>query len=155
VQSASGWRALALAHPVHKRPDSLPTDPAGLASDVAPDWVAVARQWDGVHLGFGGLLAASLRPLGPPGEVTVLWTWECEQTVWVREAFTGRAALPPLTEPPPLPRVDIMPFELAAAARDRPSVGYLPAVEPDPRAEPGLVPPEARHRRPHRRWFRR
>ena len=68
--------------------------PGGLASDVAPDWVAVRREWDGVHLSFGGLLAASLVPLGRAGERTALWTWECEQTCWLRDVFAARADLP-------------------------------------------------------------
>ena len=52
--------ALALAHPVRKAPTGVNPDPAGLASDVAPDWVSVAQAWDGVHLGFGGLLAVMI-----------------------------------------------------------------------------------------------
>jgi hypothetical protein len=160
VRSADDWRALALAHPVRKAPTGVNPDPDGLASDVAPDWVSVARQWDGVHLGFGGLLAASLRPLGAAGDRTVLWTWECEQTVWVRDAFAGRAPLPPLTAAPPL-HYDTGPFELVAAGHQSESVGYLRPVEPAAGAVPGLAPPEARHRRPRRprrprrRWFRR
>ena len=147
VQSADAWRALALAHPVRKQGPANP-DPVGLATDVAPDWVAVGRQWDGVHLGFGGLLAASLRPLGPPGEVTALWSWECEQTVWVRDAFAARVPLPPLTAAPPLPG-DVEPFKLVAAGYDPESVGSAPA------GGAGPARPEARHRRPRRRWFGR
>jgi hypothetical protein len=154
VRAAEDWRALALAHPVHKAPDQVSSDPAGLESDVAPDWVSVARQWDAVHLGFGGLLAASLRPLGPAGARTTLWTWECEQTVWLRDAFADRTSLPPLLEPPAL-RYDIGPYELAAARVESESVGYLRPVEPAPWAEPGLAPAEPRRRRPWRRWFRR
>lgn len=140
VRSAADWRELALSHPVRKAPDSVDSDPVGLASDVAPDWVSVAREWDGVHLGFGGLLAGSLRPLGPVGERTTLWTWECEQTVWVRDVLTDRVALPPLTGPPDR-NYEVGPFELAAARVESPSVGYLRA--------------ERTHRRPRRRWFRR
>ena len=140
VRSAEDWRALAVTHPVRKAPDRVDSDPAGLRSDVAPDWVSVARDWDGVHLGFGGLLAASLRPLGPSGERTTLWTWESEQTVWVRDVLTDRVALPPLTGPPERP-FDIRGFELAAARTESAATGYL-------RAEPT-------HRRRRRRWFRR
>ena len=151
VRAAEDWRALALAHPVRRAPDRVRSDPAGLASDVAPDWVSVAGEWDGVHLGFGGLLAASLRPLGPAGERTTLWTWECEQTVWVRDAFTDRVALPPLTGPPDLAR-DVPALDLAAARVESESVAYLRPAEPAAWAEPGLAPAEPRHRR---RWFRR
>ena len=115
-------------------------DPAGLPSDVAPDWVSVAAEWDGVHVGFGGLLAAGLRPLGPVGERTTLWSWECEQTVWVRDALTDRAALPALTGPPSLAH-EVPPLELAAARTGPVAVASV-------RSEPT-------HRRPRRRWFRR
>jgi hypothetical protein len=154
VRSAADWRALALTHPVRKVPGRGISDPDGLASDVAPDWVAVAREWDGVHVGLGGLLAAGLRPLGPAGDRTVLWTWECEQTVWVRDALTDRVPLPPLTAPPPL-AYELAPFDLAAERHESQSVAYLRPVEPASGAVPGLAPPEARHRRPRRRWFRR
>lgn len=138
VRSAEDWRALALAYPVRKGPEHANAEPPGLECDLAPDWVAVAGEWDGVHVGFGGLLAAGLRPLGPPGERTVLWSWECEQTVWVREAFSTRTPLPPLTGPPPLP-YEVAPFELPVR------------VEPPP---PPRV--EGQHRAPgRRRWFRR
>lgn len=154
VRSAEGWRALALAHPVRKGADQVSSDPAGLPSDVAPDWVSVAAEWDGVHVGFGGLLAAGLRTLGPVGDRTTLWTWECEQTVWVRDVFTDRADLPPLTGPPSLAH-EVMPFELAAARPGSESVAYLRSTGPAARAEPGAQPAERTHRRPRRRWFRR
>ena len=155
VRSAADWRALALAHPVRKAPDSVGSDPAGLASDVAPDWAAVAGEWDGVHLGFGGLLAGSLRPLGPAGDRTTLWTWECEQTVWVRDAFSGRVPLPALTGPPERER-DIPVLDLAAARSGSASVTAMHPVEPAAWAVPGLAPAEPAHRRPpRRRWFRR
>lgn len=161
VRSAEDWRALALAHPVRKGADQVSSDPAGLPSDVAPDWVSVAAEWDGVHVGFGGLLAAGLRPLGPLGDRTTLWTWECEQTVWVRDAFTERVPLPALTGPPDRER-DVPALDLAAARCGSASVTAMRPVEPAAwavpglaPAEPGVQPAERRHRRPRRRWFRR
>lgn len=142
VRAAEDWRALALAHPVRKAPDHVNQDPAGLPSDVAPDWVSMARAWDGVHLGFGGLLAASLRPLGPARERTALWAWECEQTVWVRDALTDRVALPPLTGPPEL-AYEFAPVELTATGPTGSATGGSLRAEP------------AHRRRPRRRWFRR
>ncbi len=141
VRSAEDWRELALAFPVRKAADHANPDPDGLECDLAPDWTAVARDWDGVHVGFGGLLAAALRPLGPVGERTVLWSWECEQTVWVREAFSARAPLPPLTTRPPLP-YELCTLDLATRAGTA-----APAA-------PARV--EGQHRAAaRRRWFRR
>lgn len=116
LRSAADWRALALAHPVHRDLRGHDPDPDGLTSDVAPDWTGVATEWDAVHLSFGGLLAASLVPLGSPGERTALWTWECEQTVWLRDAFTARTELPALTGPPPLRDVPALEITAAPAA---------------------------------------
>jgi hypothetical protein len=135
VRGAADWRALARRHPVRRSADDVRQDPAGLASDVAPDWVSVGREWDGVHLSFGGLLGASLVPLGGPGERTTLWTWECEQTVWLRDAFASRVELPPLTGPPAL-GYEVAPFELATARTA---------------SAASLRPAGARRRR----WFRR
>ncbi len=114
VRHAEDWRSLALRYPVHRTGADAAADPDGLTSDVAPDWTAVAGDWDGVHLTFGGLLAASLVPLGEVGDRTVLWTWECEQTCWLRDVFAARADLPPLAGPV-RPAVEVGPLELAAA----------------------------------------
>ena len=100
IRTAADWRALALAHP-HRRPaGDGAMDPPGLAGDLVPDWASVAAQWDGVHLGLGGLLAGLLVPLGPSGDRSVLWTWDFERTVWLRAPFTEVTDLPPLTDAP-------------------------------------------------------
>ena len=63
---------------------------------LVPDWALVVREWDGVHLTLGGLLAAEqVRVEGPTG-----WTehrsWDAEQTVWLRWCFETVERLPDL-----------------------------------------------------------
>lgn len=137
VDTAGDWHDVCWRYPAEVADES---QPEGLASRLAPAWAAVAEDWDGVRLSFAGLLAASYVPYGPTGRRTVLWTWDSEQTLWLRDVLTERTELPALTGPPEL-RHDIGPFELAAARTGSAASGYLR--------------PEGAHRRPRRRWFRR
>jgi hypothetical protein len=72
----------------------------GLSEDVVvPDFSKVARDWDGVHLTFAGVLACDQVRIESPAGVTELQSWEAERTVWLRPAFAHVARLPDLTEP--------------------------------------------------------
>jgi hypothetical protein len=63
---------------------------------LVPAWAAVAADWDGVHVTFGGLLTAEqVRVHGPDGW-TALWGWDSEMTVWLRWAFVEATPLPDL-----------------------------------------------------------
>jgi hypothetical protein len=78
------WHALCTAYPAYQHNRLL-----------EPDWHAVARDWDGVHLTVGGLLAAEGVPFGGPGHWSKLSGWNSESTVWLRWAFDGAERLPP------------------------------------------------------------
>jgi hypothetical protein len=56
---------------------------------VLPDWSAVARGWDGVHLGVGGYLTATGLAIAAGDGSTLLAGWEADRTLWLNDVFTG------------------------------------------------------------------
>ncbi len=71
-------------------------DPAGEGS-IAPDWSAVRRDWDAVHLSFLGLLTTPFVRTETAAGASMLWSWDSEGTIWLRREF-----LRPAREPIPL-----------------------------------------------------
>jgi hypothetical protein len=69
----------------------------GIDNGLAPTWARVANDWDAVHLSFFGLLVSLYRPINTADRTTTLWNWCTERTMWVRNCFTGVAALEPVT----------------------------------------------------------
>lgn len=67
---------------------------------TAPSWTHVARDWDGVHLSFWGLLTATYVPVTHDSVTTVLWSWDSEQTVWLHDVLLLEENLSPLSRPP-------------------------------------------------------
>jgi hypothetical protein len=61
---------------------------------LVPDWSAVAADWDGVHLTFGGLLTAEQVPVESAAGWTYHWGWHAEQTMWLRWVFTAIERMP-------------------------------------------------------------
>lgn len=55
---------------------------------VLPDWTAVARDFDGVHLSWAGFLTTEgfVSDL-PSGGVTMLRYWSSERSLWLRDVF--------------------------------------------------------------------
>lgn len=120
IRTAEDWHRLCDRYPA---PSDGRSDPEGLASDLAPDWATVAADWDAVHLTFAGLLRASYVSAGPAGSKTVLWTWDFEAALWLREVFGGQRNLEPLER---APRLDLGPPGLALdAAAAAPGAGHL------------------------------
>ncbi len=68
---------------------------------LVPDFAAVARDWDAVHLTLGGLLTAEQVRVDGPGGATELQGWDAEQTVWLRWVFDEVTRLPDLLRPSP------------------------------------------------------
>jgi hypothetical protein len=56
---------------------------------VLPDWSAVARSWDGVHLSVGGYLTATGLAIPAGDGTTLLAGWEADRTLWLNDVFTG------------------------------------------------------------------
>ncbi|MDV6011176.1 hypothetical protein [Haloechinothrix sp. LS1_15] len=97
INSAESWHQLAHRYPLA---DATPQRERG---GLAPDWNAVARDWDGVHLSLFGYLAATHVPLGNGDDTTVLWTWDGEQTCWLRDVLTPADTVPAASDADRMP----------------------------------------------------
>jgi hypothetical protein len=66
---------------------------------LVPDWASVARDWDGVHLSWAGLVTTEgfVSDL-PGGDVAMLRFWFTERTLWLTDVFA---------EPEPLGAAEI------------------------------------------------
>src|SRR5690606_33785827 len=115
VDGPAAWHRVCAAYPATRKarapaptgtPGWAPYHGAGSADGddrLVPDWSAVARDWDGVHMSLGGVLAAEQVRVESPAGWTEHWGWHNEQTLWLRWCFTAVERLPLLTELPPPP----------------------------------------------------
>ncbi|RAQ94740.1 hypothetical protein A4R35_04275 [Thermogemmatispora tikiterensis] len=92
------WRRLLTAH---RAASARPEFPSGSGTAdaeetfIEPDWRAVARDWDGVHLSLGGFLSSEGVIWGSPEEGHAhLFGWGTESTLWLHWAFEGVEPLP-------------------------------------------------------------
>jgi hypothetical protein len=61
---------------------------------ILPDWRSVAAQWDGVHVSVAGYLStAGMAVDTGGGAATLLAGWDADQTLWLRDVFTGTRQL--------------------------------------------------------------
>lgn len=56
---------------------------------ILPDWPAVARRWDGVHVSVGGYLSTAGMRVEAGGAATLLAGWDADQTLWLNDVFTS------------------------------------------------------------------
>ena len=56
---------------------------------ILPDWPAVARRWDGVHVSVGGYLSTAGMRVDAGGAATLLAGWDADQTLWLDDVFTS------------------------------------------------------------------
>lgn len=95
IQAPVDWVNLVAHYPSHRTDLCLAPDlmrqwrPKELV--WTPDWHAVSKDYDGVHLSVPGWLTATSRVLDVPGRDgrTVCEGWPAECTVWFRPVFTG------------------------------------------------------------------
>jgi hypothetical protein len=99
LNAAGDWHEL-----VARYPGEL-GEQGPLGASRSPDWVAVGRHWDGVHLTLGGLLAATYVRRGAGAGATVLWSWDTEQTLWLGDAFTDVRSVSALDAAPTPSRI--------------------------------------------------
>jgi hypothetical protein len=83
IHGPQAWHSLCLASPYYG-PDNI----------VLPNWEAVARTWDGVHLSMGGLLTSEGVRWSTPEGWTQITGWNVESTVWLRWVFDQLEHLP-------------------------------------------------------------
>lgn len=63
-------------------------------SFLTVDWEAAAKDWDGVHLTFGGLLTSDSVRIASSAGWSMLMFWDLEQTLWLRWAFDAVERMP-------------------------------------------------------------
>lgn len=98
VNGPADWHSLCTTFPV--------VEPNG---QLVPDWSAVARGWDAVHLTLGGLLTAQQVQVREGQYWTEQDGWYSEQTLWLRDQFEYVERWPDLIDIPPAP-IDIAPW---------------------------------------------
>jgi hypothetical protein len=97
VHEPGDWGRLAATHPkdvtASRRHDwSRWTGREG--QWILPDWRSVAAQWDGVHVSVAGYLSAARMAVEiGGGAATLLAGWDADQTLWLRDVFTGTRQL--------------------------------------------------------------
>jgi hypothetical protein len=96
IDGPQAWHALCAGYPARDNDGKL-----------APDWPAVAEEWDAVHLSLGGLLLAEQVEVESEAGWSAHWGWHAEQTVWLRWCFTSVE--------PMAPRERQVPSQLAGA----------------------------------------
>lgn len=110
INSPSDWHALSLAYPSKgllkkkegmynirklyplKYPTGVMTPEAKFGASSrqklrTPDWASVARDFDAVHLTFGGLLTSQGVRIASDDGWSLLRFWDAEQTVWLNWRF--------------------------------------------------------------------
>lgn len=95
VTGPDTWHALCLRYPV--RVGDTARSFQGKWPDperLTVDWQAAAKDWDAVHLTFGGLLTSEQVPRETAEGWSVMWGWASEMTVWLRWAFDSVERLP-------------------------------------------------------------
>ena len=90
IEGPEGWHDLCLRYPVRWNVQDRWDQHI-----LVPDWRAVAEEWDGVHLSFGGWLTTEqVRYRTEHGE-SMMEFWNGEKTFWLRPIDAEFAQLPP------------------------------------------------------------
>lgn len=105
VVSAEDWHQLVALHGVRSQPHQTPhpdtpNQPWGANDGLVPDWQAVASAWDGVHLTLWAYLTATQVRVESAAGWSELWSWEGEQTTWLRWVFDAAESLSTLATLP-------------------------------------------------------
>lgn len=93
IEDPADWHALARRYGDGSGRTQV-EDVAGYRPGPTPVWSAVARDWDGVHLSFFGLLTTHYAPITRDGVTTTLWTWGAAETLWLRDVVAEAQELP-------------------------------------------------------------
>lgn len=115
IHGANDWHRLCRRHPAH-RPVARPLS----RDELVPDWSLVARRHAGVHLSFGGWLAALWNTVTSAEGSTTMWTFEGECTMWLHDVLQRGPVSPvPEDHAPDVPGLPV-------AAQHRGSTLYRP-----------------------------
>ena len=100
IHGPSDWHNLCVRYPATGTEDDR----------LVPNWGAVAEEWDGVHLSFGGLLTAEQNRYESPAGWTMLDAWHAEQTYWLRALKTETERQPDFKEGMGAPEIEGLRF---------------------------------------------
>jgi hypothetical protein len=93
VHEPGDWGRLAAAHPrdvTASRRHDWNSWTGREGRWILPDWRSVAAQWDGVHVSVAGYLSTARMAVdGGDGAASLLAGWDADQTLWLRDVFTG------------------------------------------------------------------
>lgn len=125
IVSAEDWHSLAVRYGVRSDPgqsfyprsDRLRGLAWGPNDGLVPDWRAVGREWDGVHVTLWALLTALQVRVASEAGWSEAWSWEAEETIWLRWVFDSVEPLPALKT---LPNESHTPLPWRFYARQRP-----------------------------------
>ena len=88
IHGPDDWHTLCMNYPAEGSARNEPDfsrDPGKLV----PDWSQVARDWDAVHLSFGGYMTSEQVRVESEHGWTYHWAWDHEATLWLRWMFNG------------------------------------------------------------------
>ena len=92
IHGPDDWHTLCVNYPAEGNSGRHATNEPDFSRDpgkLVPDWSQVARDWDAVHLSFGGYLTSEQVRVESEHGWTYHWAWEHEATLWLRWMFTG------------------------------------------------------------------
>lgn len=103
IHCPEAWHNLSVTYAMQvpsQRMNAQLLSSAGMEAGPAPNWQRVARDWDGIHLSFFGLITSLFVTENRGGVSTTLWAWPSERTLWLRSAFSDVVVLSALDEAP-------------------------------------------------------
>lgn len=119
IHSPNDWHDLCVSYPAEGNSGRHAGNEPDFSRDprrLVPGWSKVARDWDAVHLSFGGYLTSEQVRVESEHGWTYHWAWDHEATLWLRWMFTGCERLSDYREgDSPMPDFD---FRLFFAVMD-------------------------------------
>lgn len=92
IHGPNDWHRLCVEYPAEGNSGRAAGNEPDFSRDpgkLVPDWSQVAREWDAVHLSFGGYLTSEQVRIESEHGWTYHWAWDHERTLWLRWMFSG------------------------------------------------------------------
>ena len=92
IHGPNDWHRLCVEYPAEGNSGRHAGNEPDFSRDacrLVPDWSKVARDWDAVHLSFGGYLTSEQVRVESEHGWTYHWAWDQEGTLWLRWMFSG------------------------------------------------------------------
>lgn len=116
VIDADHWHMLVATHGVRSTPEmTFHPDtrdvPWGANDGLVPNWSAISREWDGVHVTRWAFLTGTQVRVTSEAGWTEMWSGEGEETTWLRWAFDAVEDMSPI-DPIPSGQQWPLPFSI-------------------------------------------